>query len=354
MSGRNSVLRGNEISLTIIFLNAVGDRTDPDSDTLNLNIFPPGFDPRLDDDVSNAWVYGVTLTSGGAGPYADAEVHIERLDTGSYSYTFMIPDDAELGAGFDQWTATIDDEDLDETFSFVIVGGGSIGSTQLYENNMVFIRLGSTIAAADGSLLGEAFESYFTTTYNPLYTSVRRIRADVGSLISGVPDDTINLHIFESSLEADALVFSTLTGLTSSQINFFNFARRQFVTCLTELTLLGAIAGQGGVTGQKQKRLADLEVRSAAGVGKLDDLLERALACKIKWEATLSSAAEVGPNTSSRPSMVVKGSSDPDRPMIGRGYSTRNGQYPAANTKYIPRWHRRARKGYTPTSRWDV
>jgi len=354
MSGRSSVLRNNEIELTIIFLDAVGDRADPDAESIELAIFPPGFDPRLDGDVSNAWVYGITLTDGGSGPYADSETHIERIDTGSYSYTFLVPEDSELGPAFDHWVATIDTEDLDETFSFVIVGGGSIGTTQLYNNNMVFVRLAADIAAEDGSTLGSNFEMYFTTTYDPLYTSVRRIRMDLGAVIANIPDDTINLAIFEASLESDTLVFTPLSGLTSSQTTFFNFARRQFVTCLAELILLGAVAGQGGVSGKKMKRLADLEVQNSAGDGKLDDLLERALACRAKWEATLQSAAEVGPNTSCRPSMVIKGSADPDRPVIGRDYdSTIGDQYPAANRYNISRWTRRWKKGYYPGSRWN-
>lgn len=356
MSGRTSVLRDTEIELTIVFLNALGERADPETGSIELSIFPPSFDPRVDDDPDNAWIAGITLTSGGTGPYADAEVCIERRSVGSYTYTFTVPSDAEIGTAFDQWQATVNGESLEETFTFSIVDGASIelGTTQLYNNNMVFIRLSGDIAATDGSTLGETFESYFTTTYDPLYTSLRRIRLDLGSIISNIPDDTINLAIFEASLEANAFTFVSPTGLTTSQMNFFVFARRQFVTCLAALILLGAVTSQGGVVGSKKKRLADLEITSSSGQGKLDDLIEKAEHCKVKWEATLSSAAEVGPGTSSRPSMVIKGTSDPDRPTIGRDYgNTQNDPYPAANGSYLTRWTRRWKRGYYPGNRWD-
>jgi hypothetical protein len=236
---------------------------------------------------------------------------------------------------------------LDETFSFTVVGGGAIGTTQLLENNIVFITLDKTIADTDGNTLGTNNEFYFTTTYTPLYSSIRRIRLDLGALLADVPDDTVNFALFEASLEAAALSFNALTFSSSSMRRFFEFARRQFVTCAAEIILLDAIGG-GATGGGKSKRLADLQI-SYAGEGQFDDLLKKAVSCRIKWEATLTSAGEIGPGTSQRPSMVIKGRMDPDRPEFGREwepvstYAGIGSEYPASNIKsknslYYRRW----------------
>ena len=128
------------------------------------------------------------------------------------------------------------------------------------------------------------------------------------------------------------------TVRTSSVVRFFRFARRQYVTCVAELTLLNAISGGSTGTGDKSKRLADLQITYGGG-GQFDDLLDKAIACRTKWEATLTSYGEIGPGTSQKPSMVIKGRLDPDRPEFGREWeptSTHSGigsEYPAANIK---------------------
>lgn len=358
MAGRSSALRGNDIELTAIFLNANGDYEDPSPlSGLKLSIYPPGHDPRLGDQEVNAWIRDATLTDPGTGDEADPDKTIEHTSTGKFKYTFTVPVDADVGPAFDRWQATVDQQALDETFTFVVVGGGSIGTTQLYKNNMVFIKLHSTIAASDGTELGDDYEFYFTTEYEPLYTSIRRVRLDLGAVVSDIPDDTINLAIFEASIEANALMFGQITTLSSSARTFFKFARRQYVTCLAELILLGAIAGGESATGKgKSKRLADLDV-SYGGGGNFDDLLRRAMSCMAKWEATLTSSGEIGPGTSQKPSMVVKGSQDPDRPGIGRGWESTStydteSQYPAANVRSKQTTQRRWKRDFKSSWRW--
>lgn len=358
MANRSSVLRGNQIQLGITFYDACQNLADPiPLSSVSVSIYPPGHDPRLDDEDANAWVLDATLTSGGSGPEADANVTVQHVSTGKFTYTFTVPTDADIGPAFDRWQATVDTEDLDETFTFVIVGGGSVGSSQLYDNNMVFIRLHDTIADTDGNTLGADYEWYFTTTYNPLYTSARRIRLDLGALIRDISDDTINLAIFEASIEADALSFGSIQTRTASVLRFFEFARRQYVTCVAELILLNAINGGSATDGGKSKRLSDLDV-SYNGDSKFDDLLERAISCRLKWEATLTSAGEIGPGTSQKPSMVIKGSLDPDRPDFGRDWeatSTHSGigsEYPAANIRSRKSLLYRRYKRTFRTSRW--
>lgn len=333
---RNAAQRGEPITLTATFLDAGGDFADPSG--INVAVYPPGFDPRrVGVTTADAWVYNVTLSSSGSGPYVDINQDIDKIDVGRYQFIFTPPADATLGAAFDQWQGTIDLIALDETFSFTVVGGGSIGASQLYDNNAVYITLDGTIADTDGNTLSGDYEFYFTTTYDPMYSSVRRIRLDLGALIVDVPDDVINFAIFEASLEANALTFGPFATRTSNVLRYFRFARRQYVTCVAELILLNAISAETSVEG-KSKRLADLQV-SYGGGGQFDDLLQKAVACRMKWEAALTSTGEIGPGTSQKPSMVIKGRLDPDRPDFGRDWeptSTHSGigsEYPAANAK---------------------
>jgi len=353
MAGRSSVLRGESIALTAVFLDAANQPTD--ATDIKLDIFPPGKSPDLGYGEEDAWVWEASLTSGGSGPQADPEVLIVHQSEGHYSYTLTIPEDADLGPAFDNWYGTVDSQDLDEVFSFVIVGGGSISEVaQLYNNNVVFVKLYSTVAATDETTLGSDYEFYFTTTYNPLYSSVRRIRLDLGALIANVPDDTINLAIFQASLEAEALTFPTQEYPTSGLTGYLAFAQKQYVTCVAELTLLNAIQNAGSSGGGMAKRLADLQVSYDGG--QLDDLLKRAVACRIKWEAALTSHGEIAPGTSQRPSMVIKGIYDPDRPTVGREWQVSDddmdSQYPAANTDVQGYYNRRWKKSFS-RNRWD-
>jgi hypothetical protein len=352
---RNAAQRGEPITLTATFLDAGGDYADPSG--ITVAVYPPGFDPRsVGVTLADAWVHGVTLSSSGAGPYVDINQDIDKIDVGRYQYIFTPPADATLGAAFDRWQGTIDLVALDETFSFTVVGGGSIGASQLYDNNAVYITLDSTIADTDGNTLGSDYEAYFTTTYDPLYSSVRRIRLDLGALIVDIPDDVINFAIFEASLEANALTFGPFSTRTSNVLRFFRFARRQYVTCVAELILLNAISAETSVEG-KSKRLADLQV-SYGGGGQFDDLLKKAIGCRMKWESALTSTGEIGPGTSQKPSMVIKGRLDPDRPDFGRDWeptSTHSGigsEYPAANAKSKQAVTNRRWKNDFWASRW--
>ena len=357
MAGRNSVLRGSPIVLTAIFLDAGG--TPVNATNLKLSIFPPGFNPENGAGQDDAWVWEATTSSGGSGPESDPETMVVNTSAGHYSYTFIVPTDSALGAAFDNWQGTVDSQDLNETLSFTIVGGGSIGVSTLYNNNVVFIRLDSSIANTDGVELGEDYEWFFTTTYEPLYASVRRVRLDLGLLIKDVPDDTINLAIFEAGLEANSLTFGSVSLLTSDEQSFYDFARRQYVTCLAELIILTGLEGTGG--GATSKQLADLTVKWDAG--KVGSLPDKVRSCVAKWEDIISSGGELGPGTSHKPSMVIKGLNDPDRPNIGRGWestygNSERGDYPAANAKELPyswstsEWRRRWRRTYQ-SSRWS-
>lgn len=120
MAGRGSICRGNTIELTMKSVNSSGDCEDPTG--LKLGIYPPGFDPRLPGvTTADAWVYDITLTSGGSGPYAIPGRFIEKTGTGTFKYRFRVPRDSVLGNAFDSWEGDVSGEPVEGVFSFVIL-----------------------------------------------------------------------------------------------------------------------------------------------------------------------------------------------------------------------------------------
>lgn len=319
MSGRNSVLRGDIIELTAVFLDAAGDPADPTD--LVFSIYPPGSNPELGAPVSEAWVYNVTLSSGGSGPEASPTKTLERTAEGYYKYAFTVPEDADLGSAFDRWEATLDLEDLDEVFNFVIVGGGSVGTTKLYNNNIVFIKLSKDIASIDGYTLGEDTYSSFTTTYDPLYSSVRQVRLDLGPFVSHLSDDTINLSIYEAGREADAFTFQSIMANT----NFFNYSRSRYTLLAAELILLRALTGDSTLTSRMSKSLGELSVSRSGNLSALKERAEEIRKELEEWRKSIMTGGDVPPGTSLRPQVSVKGSLAEDRIVVGRQWEPTSG-----------------------------
>lgn len=210
-----------------------------------------------------------------------------------------------------------------------------VASGELTTNNLVTITLDSTIASESGATLGSDYSFSFTTTYSPYYCTLRKQRLEVGTFISDVADDTINLAIFEASLAADALTWGSTT--TSSAVtSYYNFVRAQWTCCKAQEILL--INTTGGSNNLKSKELGDLRVEYQTGT---NDALNRALACLERWEGAL----QAGGAQVQGPAMVVKGANDPDRPPAGRVWYKKDGM-PVANTRYKNTNYRRYRHTY--------
>lgn len=189
----------------------------------------------------------------------------------------------------------------------------TLDADQLYENNIVKITLSENIQNADGDSLPE-YSWYFTTVYNPAYTSIRRIRLDLGPLVANVPNDTIMFAIFEASLYVDAISFA---DIYSGSEEYFNYARRELATCYAELILLTGAAGLG-VGDDMTKRLGDLSVSRGGGElssGNEEDNLRE---CIARWEVVVQSGGEVTPQTSQKPGYSVKGAVAADTLGVGR------------------------------------
>lgn len=314
MSNRNAVLRGQIVNLTAKFFDAADEPKDPTN--LRLSIYPPGKNPEDGALPSDAWVLDATLTSGGTGPHSHPGTLITKISEGVFTYAFTVPEDCDLGAGFDRWQGTIDLQDLDGVFVFVIVGGGSVGTTQLFNNNIVFIQVLRDVKAEDGTCLSEDTTFYFTTTYEPLYSTIRRIRLDLGPFIKDIPDDTINLAIFEASLSADANQF------LFSPVNptYLQFAIREYTTCLAELILVGALLGDSATVGKMYKSLGDLSVSRGGNLEGLRDKFKDLENCVATWKPVLQNAGNVTPGASLRPDYTVKGALAEDSITVARGW----------------------------------
>jgi hypothetical protein len=185
--------------------------------------------------------------------------------------------------------------------------GTSVG--QLLENMQVVITLNKEIKDVNGNRLGEDQEFYFTTKYLPMYTGLQRIRLDIGTFIRDIPDDTINLAIYEASVEVDAGTFSKENAAQGT--DYYKHARRMWTICRAEEILLNnLINGSGGML--KAKRLADFEVEYDSLA--IQNVLKSVKDCQAAWEAEVVT----GGFAIQTPRGVVKGDLDIDRPSTGR------------------------------------
>lgn len=197
----------------------------------------------------------------------------------------------------------------------------------LVANNLVSVEIGDSLKDEDGNLLSSGESFYFTTTYTPLYVTPRRIRLDIGAHLIGVPNDTINLAIFEASRTADILAYTSGTIVNQQ---YYDMIKRNFVICEAAGILMQGISMEGGIS---SKKLGDFSTQYDTEF--LPRLLDRLTDCVDKWQPLLMNGGNEKDFT-----RAVKGLYDPNRPQIGRVWETGTSMVPAANTKeaYYYRW----------------
>lgn len=317
MSSRDPIRVGQQGRLRVQFFDAAQQPIEATSVTVDL--FAPGLNP----DVDTPTVTGLVPTYLGQGVF---ELLVTAIGPG--------------GQWADRWTGSILGTPTTAVQRFSVVSDGIIASYPIHglgENTLVEILLSGEIESVDGVALGEDFSFFYTTSYNPLYSSVRKVKLDAGGLIGNIPEDTINLAILEASIEADVLNFR-------KQIineNIFVHARRQYVTCLAAQGLAQNVLANGGVI--KSKALADFKVDYDVNI--LGDLLGKLNDCLKKWEAQIQTGG--GARTVRNPKMVVKGELDPDRPAVGKlWYALSPEETPIGNNKYRVGGSRRWRTGW--------
>jgi hypothetical protein len=83
--------------------------------------------------------------------------------------------------------------------------------SQAIKNNTRYeITLDSSLVSSDGYTLGREEKFYWTGRYTPYYVSIRAIRARFLSAEQHIPDDLINMYIYQASLEANARYYNYL------------------------------------------------------------------------------------------------------------------------------------------------
>ncbi len=318
---RSAIRIGSATTLRAVFTDDAGIPVQATSVTVDL--FAPGLDPDVD---------------------APTVSNLVPAYLGEGVFEVVLTAATPEGIWIDQWTGTIAGAVTVANLSFTTIQGGTVESYPTFglnDNNVVEITIDKTVANLDGLTLGEDFTVTFTTTYTPLWSSVRKVQLEVGGLISGIPPDTINLAIFEASLEAEELTWKK--GLQNNGL--YQHARREYVTCRAASTLLNNVMG-GGLL--KSKALADFHVVYDTQAAR--ELLRRTLDCADKWAGQL--AAGGGANASRAPRMVVKGDLDPDRPDMRRSMDEGGTKLPVANTALrYPGTRRHLRTGIKPRGR---
>ncbi len=209
-------------------------------------------------------------------------------------------------------------------------------------NNIVEVLLTSGILSTTGTGLADEFSFEFLTTTSPSYSDVLKVRLEGAGFIGNLDDMTIQLAILEASLEADAILFNRNLDLANLP-RFFVHARREWVTCKALLMLLVNL-GNGLL---KSKTLDNLKVDY--DVTGLQTAMDKAFNCLQKWEGQVI----VGGMPIGQPQGVVKGSRDPDRPVVGRLWIPTDRGYPhapAGNTKVRP--FRRAYTTFNPNKKF--
>jgi hypothetical protein len=295
--------------------------------------------------------YGVVISTD---PYVGEVISITfsaEIDALTLEDALMVVSEPAIGidsANTIPYTGELDysAEVIDDNVLVITLAPG-----QLYQNNIVVITLASTIADTEGNTLGEEYTTYFSTPYYPVYTSLRRIRLDLGPIATSLSDETIMLAILEASLMADATTFITSTV----NVAFRNTARREYVTCMAELILVMALLGGSNSSGKMSKKLGDLSVSRTGADDRLEDTRDRLKECVGYWEIAVQTGGDIAPGTSLRPGSSVKGRDAEDAIVVSREWEATTGvglYRPSINTTVPTGSSRRALKTWRSKGSW--
>jgi len=318
---RREVRAGQTIKLRALFKDDLNEAAEATSVYVHL------YEPDVEDFIpANATVVSGSPT---------------YLGEGIYELQYTVPGTGPDGVWFDQWEGILTGQTLSGLFQFEVSADGTVNQLagQLFQNNLVKVTVMSGLRALDGAELAEDYEFDFLTTTNPSYTNTRKVRLEIGGHVSNIEDDTIQMAILEASIEADILDFST----THTNEDLFKHARRQYVTCVAAALLLDNNSGFM----LQAKTLDNLHVEyDTSGLQKT---LDRIYECINKWEPQLLAGG--GAKAARAPQGVVKGSHDPDRPVVSRMWqSTEWGgvsrRVPVANDARKPAGKRRFLRTY--------
>lgn len=191
------------------------------------------------------------------------------------------------------------------------------------QNRLINVSV-SNVIALDGTVFSGEVSSFYTTTFNPFYSSATRVRLIAGQFLSDVPDDAINQLVWYYSIEADNKNFSPC--LAEVYASRYAGYRTRWVTAAVIITLISGTS----INARMQKRLGDLSVLRDGAAKELLDNMHREL-------AKLSEILEDGGKWGRRMDTVVRGEGHPDTPIVGRQWANEQNYdrspIPGANIK---------------------
>lgn len=190
-------------------------------------------------------------------------------------------------------------------------------------NRIIHIKVDGLLASDGGSLSGPV-TFYYTTRYDPLYSSAMRIRLLAGEFLENVPDDTINQLIHYFSKQAGLMNYVP----ENADINPTTYAnyKARWVAASVIVTLLSGTS----INANMAKRLGDFSV-------KRDGAAEELLRISTRELLELTHILEDGGNYGREMEPVTRGSDHPDAAVFGRGLSPTDiytvEQVPGANVR---------------------
>jgi hypothetical protein len=299
-------------------------------------------------------VTDITPASGEYGVDISTDLYVGENIVVEFTSGDTIDTDTLIGAiDVQSEPATGDDYDITYTgeldFDYSVVDGDlhiDLDPSQLYQNNIIIVTLDKDIANTNGTTLGSNYISYFSTTYTPLYSSLRKVQLDLGPILSDIPEESIMLAILEASIYAEAITFR----VNVSNQKFFHHARREFVTCAAEEKLIGAILSGSAISDKMYKKLGDLSVSRGGGKSRMQDTLDRARECTDYWRIVVQSGGEISPDASVKPGYSVKGAWAADAIVVNRQWESISAlggnTTPAANTRVSESGSRRGKRTF--------
>jgi hypothetical protein len=191
------------------------------------------------------------------------------------------------------------------------------------ENRLINILV-SNVIALDGSVFNGQVDFFYTTSFNPFYSSATRVRLIAGQFLSDVPDDAINQLIWFYSKEAD---HKNLSPCAAEEYPArYKSYRMRWVTAAVVVTLISGTS----INARMQKRLGDLSVLRDGAAKELLGNMHREL-------EKLGEILEDGGKWGRRMEVAVKADLHPDRPVIGRLWANEDGYdispIPGANSR---------------------
>lgn len=284
-----------------------------------------------------------------AGSFALSASTISLVSPGMYEIEYTVPYNPALlitdGSWTDSWIGYINSVPvISQEFSFRVMSQGIAVQQIIHNNTLLVIVLDETIADVDGNVLGEDIQLSFSSKYNPYYASPDLLRLEIGHWVDAVPDDTISLMIHWSSKEVDEITHSV------RNTSMYNVAKTKFVIYDVAMRLLTLPIDINGT----QKRLSELMIKRDGNFKNVMDELRKQ---RNEWFRVVNSGGTIVPGQSFNPSVAVKGYTDPDRGMIGRGWH-HPGQYPyrqfGANSSVKLPGQRKFKKGFLDLPSWYI